>query len=203
MLMQYTIEDLGPAAKSRALAALPSWLGAEYLETVPVETAAQVVVRLPSDRATMFLRGTSKERREQILNSLGFDGESLRSRLRFPEGTAGALMDPSILSFPETLFVPEARSRIGAHPNRSIHYLYIVDGEQRLVGVLNNRELMLAPKSSRLKDIALREMTVLSPSTPRGAVAYYIKTFPAKTEYIFIHAARGGGVLGLRKVSVG
>jgi Mg/Co/Ni transporter MgtE len=61
--------------------------------------------------------------------------KALRSLLRYAEGSAGALMDPSVLGVAETLSVAEAMERLARSPQPALYYLYVVAEDQKLVGV--------------------------------------------------------------------
>ena len=58
-------------------------------------------------------------------------------------------MDPRALALPDDLAISEALKRVRRSPQNVLYYMYVVDRDQRLVGVLNLRELMLAsPKTT-------------------------------------------------------
>jgi magnesium transporter len=95
---------------------------------------------------------------------------SLQSLLRFPENTAGALMDPAGLALPEDLTVREALARIRELPEQTRYDVYVVDREQVLVGVLNLRELLLARPQALLLDVMVREPLRLHAQDDRSVV---------------------------------
>jgi magnesium transporter len=103
------------------------------------------------------------EDRDRVVAELSSDASvPLRRILRYPQGTAGALMDPQVLSLPGHLPVAEALARVQRSPEHTLYYLYVVDRDQKLVGVLNLRELMLAPSSERLSSIMRADVARLS-----------------------------------------
>jgi magnesium transporter len=79
----------------------------------------------------------------------------LQRLLRYAEGTAGALMDPSVLSVSENVTAEEALERLRRSPQHALYYVYVVSGDQRLVGVMNIRELMAARPDQRLGMVAI------------------------------------------------
>ena len=109
--------------------------------------------------------------RDAVLD--GLDDERLRSLhalLAFPEDTAGGLMDPDVLALPAELPVAAALERIRREPSHARYNLYVVDEEQRLVGALNLRELLLAPVDAELADLMTPDPLHLAAEADRARV---------------------------------
>jgi Mg/Co/Ni transporter MgtE len=62
---------------------------------------------------------------------------------------------------PETLSVAQVMERLRAQPEGVMHYVYAIDEERRLTGVINMRELMLAPPEAPLSTIMTRDPEAL------------------------------------------
>jgi len=119
---------------------------ADCLAAGSSEYMGPLLAALPADFAAQLLRRLSVPLQERLLAATSPETASTLSFLRqFPEHTAGALMDPKVLSVPEDIAVREARARMRQSAHRVLYYLYVVDRSQKLVGVLNVRELLLAP----------------------------------------------------------
>jgi magnesium transporter len=147
------------------------FFAADLLESLPPERAAEILGRLGLDTAARLLRRVREDLRERLLESSSPEhARGLRSLLRFPEGTAGALMDPDVLALPEDLTAAEALARVREAPARARYNLYVVDREQRLVGVLNLRELLLARPGDRLEDRMVRDPQCLRADADRASV---------------------------------
>ena len=132
---------------------------AELIEVLPLDVAARLVRRLPPERAEAALASAD-----------GRLARSLRSVLRFPEGSAGALMDPDVMALPETLTASEALERIRERPETARYNIYVVDPSQRLIGVVNLRELLLARPRARLADFMVREPHRLDSLADRSVI---------------------------------
>jgi len=150
--------SLATAEAAGLLAALPAADAARVLEeaathqardllgALPAPVGAALVRALPLDRASAILRGLDESMREPVLEALPRDlSRSLASLLAFPPGTAGAVMDPQVLSLPADLSAAEATERVRAAPAHVVYNLYVLDPRHRVAGVLNLRELLLAP----------------------------------------------------------
>lgn len=152
-----TLEQIPAAHATAVLQAVPARAAAKVLRdmTVPyaadclrqlaVEKAAAIVTELPPDDVTAVVRAMEPASREAMLAALPTDVRDPIVRvLSYPEGTAGAVMDPSVFQLPDDVLVADARARLARSARELLYYLYVVDREHRLVGVLDIPELMLA-----------------------------------------------------------
>jgi magnesium transporter len=108
--------------------------------------AATIVAQMATHQGAELLRALDEPQRERLLAAMPADSrEPLARVLPYPADTAGAVMDPSIFRLPDDVIVADARARLRHAARDLLYYLYIVDREQRLVGVLDIPELLLAP----------------------------------------------------------
>ena len=114
---------------------------------------------MPGDDAERILRALPDTRQEW-----------LRRALRFPEGTAGALMDPAVLALPDDITVGEARAQLRRQASQLLHYLFVVDRAGRLVGVLDIGELMRARVRDPIRTVMHERVEHLPAWTPSNAV---------------------------------
>lgn len=132
----------------------------EVLDTVDTETLAAVCSSSAPDDAADLLEILDEERREAVLTRLGTaKGAHLEALLTHEEATAGSLMNTEYLALDETLTVAEAIDVIRRYPRKEgFFYVYTVDSEHHLVGVLSLRSLILAPPESELKSIMVQNV---------------------------------------------
>ena len=148
------LEDLPPSIAAPAMERLSYLTSAECLSRLPQRRAAQILEQLPVDEATGRLLRLAPSDRERLLSELSSEAAgSLRRRLGYPDGTAGALVNARVPSFPDAITVAEALSRLRRASRFAQFYVYIVDGREALVGVLSLRELMLAPPRRSLASV--------------------------------------------------
>jgi magnesium transporter len=147
---------------SRLLQSLSPVTAASALESLAPERAANALSAARPDIAAAVLRSTGAEQRSAIVDRLSPDARKKTGELlRFADGTAGFLMDPTVLTFAEQLSVADALDRFRHNPERALYYLYVVDDAQKLVGVANVRELMAAQPARLLGSIAVRSVASL------------------------------------------
>ncbi len=139
-----------PLIAAEALARLPAETGAEVLTAAQPALAADLLFRM--ERAT----------REGLLAQVERPlSEDLRRMTEYGPRRAGGRLDPRAPAMPEDLSVAEVLERLRAHPAGVMHYVYAIDDERRLTGVVNMRELMLAPEAAPLSTILTRDPEAL------------------------------------------
>ncbi len=153
------IEDLSGRERSAIFHALDTETAAETLEeidpkiqkalieTIPVEKASDIVEEMSPSDAADLLADLPGERAEEILEEMEQEkAEDLRELLVHPEEAAGGLMTTSYLSLPPEVTVEAAIARLKAEaPNLDIvDYIYVVDAEEVLQGVVSIRDLLTA-----------------------------------------------------------
>ena len=173
------LSGAGTGRGARLLEAMAPYAARSALAALPARDAAALVAELAVPVAAALLRGLSSEARSSILGELPRGrARTLESLLRFPEGSAGALMDPEVLGLPEDLTAVEAVERVRQAAHAARYNLYVLDREQHLVGVVNQRELLLAPRRATLGSFMTRRVHRL----PAGADPVAVVRHPAWRE---------------------
>ncbi len=117
----------------------------EIIETQDREEVAALLANLPADDRVDLLHEVQTQIVEEILPLLPADERRDILRLRaYPEETAGALMTTDIAMVGEGLNVREALSELSkqAEHLETIYYIYVVDEQQHLRGVVSARQLL-------------------------------------------------------------
>lgn len=143
---------LKTAAKLSELMA-PSVVARAY-ERCEVPLTARLLSHLSVAATLPVLRRVEPDHRAEILSALpAKQSGTLSEMLAYVTGTAGALMDPSLMAFSADL-TAAATLEAAKRDAGLIHYnLYVVDRNQVLVGALNLQELLLAAPDARLGEI--------------------------------------------------
>ena len=130
------------------------------LESLDNSTLAAVCSSSAPDDAADLLDFLDDDRRAEVLELLGAtQGAKLESLLEGEEETAGSLMNTEFLALSEDMTVGQAIEAIRQYPRKeSFFYVYCVDGDQHLVGVLSLRSLILANAAGELKDIMVQSV---------------------------------------------
>jgi magnesium transporter len=128
----------------------------EYLDSSRV---SDLLENMSPRTASMILQHFEQIRREEALSKLpGRVARQLRDLLHYSPDTAGGMMEPRVAAIPMQLTVKAATAYIRKAPRQSLFYLYVTDGEGKLVGVLNMRELMLASPADPVQSLVHKEI---------------------------------------------
>ena len=130
----------------------------EILETCSLDEVAELVAELPPDDRVDLLQNIDEERRDSLLAIIPIEERRDFQRLsQYPEETAGAVMTTEIARLAEDLTTHEALNEIARQIEEyeTIYYLYVVDDENRLRGIVSARQLLagMGKPDTKLKDI--------------------------------------------------
>ncbi len=140
---------------------LPVEMLPQIFEALGDQRLSAVISRLEIDDALEFFEWLPEERRDAVIGLLP---EHKRFELRkadlYEEGSAGRVMTTSFMALDEKMTAQEAIDAIRAsgEDNEGILYLYVVDGDGKLSGVVPIRRLVTAPP-----DRSCRDLMVLDP----------------------------------------
>ena len=94
---------------------------------------------------------------------------------QYPEGTAGSLMTTNVARLPESLTVWQALEEIArqAKDHETIYYIYIVDAENHLRGLVSARQLVthLGTPDAPVADLMQRDLVTVEATDDQEAVA--------------------------------
>jgi len=125
-----------------------------------------ILKQLDPDDAVDLLQHFENERRNEILASLdAITCKELTALLAYKEDEAGGLMNPRFIRLRPDVSVDVAIRYLRAQSRRpieTIHYLYVLDVHQKLLGVLSFRDLIMAPVNVMIKDIMTTEVITVA-----------------------------------------
>ena len=141
------LQHADPATREEVFHYLESEKKVEILETQDRSEIAGLVAELAPDDRVDLLQDADQEIVDALLPML--PDEERRDILRLlniPEGVAGAVMTTEVACFSETLSAKEALEELGrqAENLETIYYLYVVDDNNQLRGVVSARQLVSA-----------------------------------------------------------
>ena len=141
---------------------------AHLLEEETDQVIGDVLKHLHPAPAYRILMRFPKPRRKVIVELAGEHvGEPWAYAQKYEEGTVGRLMEPAVAVFAPELKVAAAVEKVREWTHDTlITYGYVVDEENRLMGVLAMRDLLLARPDDALGDIMLTEPFMLNPEEP-------------------------------------
>ncbi len=163
-----TLNEVEASRQPELLSELDPERASDLLEILPPDDAADILAEMPQDEA------------ERLLNLMPTeDAQPIRELLRYGPETAGGIMTTEVLSLSQQLTVEEALAYLRQHSAHleMIYYLYIVDDEKHLVGVVSLRELVVADPKTRLRDLMDPDVIKVSTDTDQEEVAKVIAKY--------------------------
>ena len=180
------IDQLAPRDRAGVLASLNDEDAADVFEEMEPETqvdvledldparAADILEEMSPDDAADLVADLSDESREEILALMERDeAEELGELLAYPEDTAGGMMTTEFVALPAALTCAEAIDRLRAmEPDaETIYYVYVTDEDERLVGVLSLRDLIVAQPGTPVAEVMLAEPVTVGALADEDEVA--------------------------------
>jgi magnesium transporter len=147
-------------------------LTARILEHVALEQATEVVSELPASTAYVVFRQLSPELQMQIVDRLGpVHGPRFRLALNQPRQTAGGLADPRVVTLPPDITVAQGIELIKRNPRQALYYLYVVDRDAKLEGVVTLKELLMVDPADFIASIMNDQVVSLPASLTNDELA--------------------------------
>ncbi len=140
-------------------------LQVELLGDIDEEVASKIITKLPHDAAADVLGDMEDDESETYLDRLPhkFSAE-VRELLTYNEDTAGGIMNPSVLTVNSDMTVQDVLNHIrikAEQDNMELYYVYVVDKQNHLLGVVSLRSLMTSPITKKIEDIMISDIVKL------------------------------------------
>lgn len=165
------LEQLPPDNAARVLERMEISHAAACLECWPVEGLSRIVSVLPVDVLAGVAGRTATGIGQRLLAVAPPElAKAARGRALHPENSAGALMNPDVFALPHDINAGEARLQLRRHADHISYYVYVVDRERKLVGVINLRQLMQAAAKQPLTSLMRGRAVTLSVHAGRKAI---------------------------------
>lgn len=141
---------------------------ADLLDALPVDDATEVLTELSSDQAATLLALMEPA-----------DAAEVETLLAYPENSAGRLMATRIARLRAAWTVEQALEYL-RHIDREVEtiaYLYVVDDQRRLVGVVPLRELITHPPQARVSDFMVGNVISVRADVDQEQVARIVAQY--------------------------
>jgi len=150
-------------------------LQVRLFEEMRLHRVSGIVDEMFLDDAADILGRLSVERRDAILKNLPAESvEKITEILSYPEDSAGGIMNPDFVAVLESLTVQEAVASLRENEvatSDALFYIYVIDTEARLRGVLRARDLLLCRPDTRVSDVMIRQVRCVSVNADQEDIA--------------------------------
>ena len=162
------LEGLDPEQASDTLEEIDPNIQRDLVETMKVEKVAQLVGRMTTGQAADVLSSLSTSEANGILQLIDtHDANKIRSIMNLQEENILDYATQEYISFPPDCTVERAQDeyRSVAKGKDVVMYIYILDEQKHLLGVIDLKELLLADDKALLKDIMEDHVHTLDPDS--------------------------------------
>ncbi len=174
------IHSLDDETAADALEHLDAERQRSIIGDIGTERAADIIEEMDSDDAADLLAELSEEQQSQLLAEMNeYTAGELRQLVQYEEDTAGGLMTTDYTwIYPHRTAEQTIRKiREIAPESEFIYYLYVLDKEDRLLGVVTLRALLLAQPEASIERIMQSDVVTVSPNTQSRDVAATIARY--------------------------
>ncbi|MDT7922085.1 MAG: CBS domain-containing protein, partial [Thermus sp.] len=182
-------DDLNGEHRYVLLTLLPKEKAAEVFSNLPPEDQAEYLKTLPPWRVQELLEELSLDDLADALQAVEEEDPALARKLKealdpetraeveeltqYEEDEAGGLMTPEYVAVRASMTVEDVLRflRRAAPDAETIYYLYVVDEEGRLIGVLSLRDLIVADPRTKVAEIMNPKVVYVRTDTDQEEVA--------------------------------
>jgi magnesium transporter len=147
---------------------------AALLKDLPPNEFQEIVEKLDPQQGAAIFFNLPEEIRHSLLDHLPEKTKSrIRELLQFPENSAGRIMATDFIAFHSGVKVKDAVRRIRslARKNSPASYVYVLDENDHLAGVINMRDLMIARGNATLETVMRTDVFTVNAFMDREEVA--------------------------------
>lgn len=161
------LHELEPELRSQVINQLDVGHVSDILEEMSPDEAADVLGDLPDEQAQEFLGMMGKE-----------DADEIQELMEHEEDTAGALMNSEFIAISPVTTVAGALEEIRrqAAEIEAIFYVYILDADEHLIGVMSLRDLLISDPAKPVAELMTYQLKALEISAePEDVLALLAK----------------------------
>lgn len=167
------INDMDPAQRAEVIHSLDVETAADTLaetddevqvsiiENLEDEHAADILEEMEPDEAADLLGDLSEGRRQDILEEMEpEEAEDVKELLTYDDATAGGLMTTEFIPISRQMTAQQVidRLRESAPEAETVYYVYVTDEDERLVGVISLRDLIISPADKLVENFMVSKV---------------------------------------------
>jgi len=164
---------LDPDRAAQVLAAMPHDYKVQLVDRMGEDKLGPVVDRMPDSSVADILDHLPRHKEKKFLDKMEKEKASDVIQLRqYPEHSAGGRMTRNFVTVPDTFTAEQTIKAIqGAVDSHTVDFVYVVDDEERLRGVLSLPKLMIHAPETPVAQFMRKDVTFVGPTTDQEEVA--------------------------------
>jgi magnesium transporter len=166
----------------------------KMVEGIGRQHMAKLIEQMSHDDRAELLRRLRPRAVEQLLRLVDeAERRDIANLVKYEENSAGALMTTEYAWLPANITVSEAldRLRLQAPDRETIYYVYVLDDQRKLLGMVSLRDLILAPRQALIRDIMQKDVVTARVNDDREQVAQQM----ARYDFLAMPVVDGDGRL--------
>jgi magnesium transporter len=169
---------MDPEDAAEILAELDEEDQADIAERVDDQQLSDILDEMEPDDAADVLGELDEDRQRRVLSSME-EAEDVRPLLIHPDDSAGGLMTTSFMTLRPLMTMHDAivALREWSPDNETPYYLFVVDRERRLVGILSLRTLLTSPPDMLVGNVMSTDVITVPVGTDQEECARLLKKF--------------------------
>lgn len=161
------LSELDPEDAASILASLPIDQIADIMQITPSDDVAPILELLPEEMKDAVLAAMAQKTTEEVMELLDHEQE-----------TAGRIMSPNFYALNENTNVSDTITAMQLESDvESAFYLYVIDDQDHLQGVVSLRQLLFSRPNTPLKNIMTRDVISVHTETDQEEVARQVADY--------------------------
>ncbi len=168
------IGSLPPDMGADVFEALPSPRQLQVLESLGISEQAGLLARVSAQNAAGIVAEFDPATAGTVLEALPPDRRAtIVELLRYPRETVGAVMTNELVTVPASVPVRRALEllRTGLRGPDFVYFVYVLDGDGRLAGVVTLRDLLIADPACSIAEVMNPHLETVHALDPAGEAA--------------------------------
>jgi magnesium transporter len=152
----------------------------DVLGKLGIERTGQILDLMDNDDLADLFHQLSSEKIEAYLSGMKQEeSKAVQDLMKYPPETAGRIMTNRYVWIPRHYTVRDAIDKLKSFAEiaETLNYLYVIDEEKRLVGVVSYRDLLLADINDKIEDIMYGRVISVSVHEDQEDVARVIERY--------------------------
>ncbi|HPB99445.1 MAG TPA: magnesium transporter, partial [Polyangiaceae bacterium] len=171
------LQRLAPDAAADIFERLPEGRQEALVNKIGLLKAARIATEMSADDRADLFSALPDNVGEKLLETLEkYDpeaAEEVEELTRWPETSAGHLMTTDYIETHRDATAEDAIKEVRRQGEdvELIHYVYVVDPQDRLIGIASLRDILLADPTERIDEIMVENVISVTPETDQEQVA--------------------------------
>ncbi|MGM0851267.1 MAG: magnesium transporter [Bacillota bacterium] len=168
------------------------------LQKLGIEKSTKVLDLMENDNLATLLTDLKPEKIEELLSEMNQEeSQVVMNLMNYPPETAGRIMNNRCVWIPKHYTVREAVDKLKdfAELAEYLNYLYVIDEEKKLIGVISYKDLLLGELQDKIETIMYSRVVKVDVYTDQEEVAKLISRYDFITIPVIEEDGKLAGVI--------